>query len=168
MNNTNLLIPALIVIALVVGAILFMNMQGLSAPTIPDSSGDTNTGAMSGSSEEDRALLMPPANSAPQEEQQAYAEQVMQKARSTSQVSLGVNCAANPLIVRIDDGASLTFKNDDSTTHTIIFNEDHSYVLEPGAAKSIGKEILSRGGGMYSYGCDAISGPAGMIVVNKE
>jgi len=111
---------------------------------------------------EQKAILTPPANGTPAQ-QKAYGDMVTAKAISTDTVSVGKNCLLNPLAIKATSGMNLTFKNNDSLPHTFSFDQTHSVTVAAGQSKALKLDFLS--GGIYGFGCDAIVGPVGMVVV---
>ena len=113
---------------------------------------------------EQRKLLVSPGSSATPAEQNAYMEMVKKSAQPASNITLGLNCVSNPVVIKIGTGTPLVMQNSDSKEHAVSFGDKvHDLIIPAGASKTVDPAVF-KGVGIYGYGCDSF-GPDGMIVI---
>lgn len=153
-------------LALVVsGYLLYSNGFGISdveAPTSPQ--GDQVPSSEEPSTSSD--ILRTPGQNASEEELREYYQRVEALAVATSRVEI-TDCVANPVVVKISRGNSISFVNTDSATRTISMGGVPTYTLQGGATLEVTPEF-SQGAGLYAYSCDQSgSSVAGIFIVSE-
>ena len=68
--------------------------------------------------------------------------------------------------MKVKNGGIIKLKNDGDAELSIGIDASHIYVVGAKSVKEI-KADLGKGSGLYGYGCNASSTPAGMILVEK-
>src|SRR5690349_9391026 len=64
-------------------------------------------------------ILTPPAKDASDQERKAYFDLVTGAAQKSSVLTLGKECAPEPLVISLVQGSSFTIKNKDTVDHTV-------------------------------------------------
>lgn len=166
--SSNMIRAILLGIAVVILAggayLLYMNGFGISdveAPTTPGSEQ-----APSGEEPTDSAdVLRTPGQDASEEELREYYQRVEALAVTATQIDIS-GCVADPAVVKISRGSSVSFTNSDEDPHTIIMGGVPTYTVQPGATLNATPEF-SQGAGLYAYSCDqASSSAAGIFIVS--
>jgi len=111
--------------------------------------------------EEIKKLLIPPATTASLKEKEQYYKDVERFSEESFQISINVLCKTGPVILKVNEGGSFSFINNDTEEHLIEFSGD-TFTILPGGAKEVNAEIESYSG-IYTYGCDGAV--AGLILV---
>ncbi len=76
----------------------------------------------------------------------------------------GTNCAFDPFVLKVKDGAAIKVKNNDSHPTTITFNDKLKFTVSANSTKEF-QATLGHGPGLYGYGCESNSGAKGFILV---
>ena len=107
--------------------------------------------------------LKTPGANATAEEQQKFFDHTVSVAETSTSVHLSLACATTPKVVKIfvKDGG-LTFINDDTSPHTVVFDAKNAVTIEPKAQAKV-SDVFKRGGGIYGYGCDSSSSAVGIV-----
>ncbi len=100
----------------------------------------------------------------PAEAMTAFAGVVTSRAVSTNRVSIGAGCAADPKIVDVAVGDTVTFVNEDRVVHTLNVTPKHAVRLEPGASAELATDFET-GTGMYGYPCDSKAALSGLLIL---
>ncbi|MEN9621834.1 MAG: hypothetical protein RLZZ67_268 [Candidatus Parcubacteria bacterium] len=112
---------------------------------------------------EAKALLNSPKPDATEAEKQAFVQRVYSSAVDTKTVNIS-SCTAKPTVSGVINDSDISFVNDDTVEHSIVFNADKIFKIPANSSKII-KATFGMGVGIYGFGCDGSSGPAGMVVV---
>lgn len=155
--NKNLVyigIVALAVIAVILGYNIYQQQKTYQAPLTNQKQSQTKTvespAPTSKASKTD--VLTFPGPNATADETKKFSEHVNQIAQETDTLNIG-KCSPSPLALKTKLGASINLRNDDTTTHKIIFNPEYQFTLNAGETKAV-KADFGHGDGIYSYICD--------------
>lgn len=171
MNKYQLLIVGvLITIAVILGYLIFSTkFQKLSLPVKESTNEGTGSGQqLIGRSDyeslttDQKAVLAPPTGGSP-EEIQKHLDLVSRLAVEAEFLDVA-KCQAMPIVTRVKQGSEISIRNQDTVPHTVVFDEDHMYLIEPNQTKPIVADF-GRGIGVYGFGCDKLAGAVGMISV---
>ena len=97
---------------------------------------------------------------------QQYRANIEYYAQEANNVSL-TDCLANPAVIKVVSGSTISLKNNDSTAHTILVNPENTFEVGPGQSVGITADFGS-GLGIYSYTCDNIGRPVGVFLVRDS
>lgn len=68
------------------------------------------------------------------------------------------DCAMEPLVLKLSEGATLLLRNEDDRTHTLAFESGGTFVLAPDYTKRLNvTEVFGKGSGAHRYRCDDLS-----------
>ena len=177
----NLIIVVLIVIAVILGFLIF---QRVGDQTTVDTSDVSNTSSeenvandqsqetgdfvdtrdLSSLSSDEKAVLKVPSNGT-DEERQGHFNLAVSLAKDTSSVDIA-GCVGDPVVARVSSSNQLFVTNSDSLEHTIIFDQDNSFIVPAGGQVSI-ESVFSKGAGLYGYGCNNNPGVTGLFLVTE-
>lgn len=112
---------------------------------------------------EESAVLNTPDINASVEERQRHFELARSIAQDADYLDIG-GCSASPVVLRTKKGLQVMARNQNTSDHTIVFNQDLIYPIPAGETKKL-EDVFKQGAGLYGYGCDAYPGTAGLILV---
>jgi plastocyanin len=152
-------IVGLLVVAVVLGVLIFK-------PKLPTSLTDNNQNnnnqpqasnnavpARALTADEKKLLETVPDQDATKAEMEAHNVLAAKLAVVATEVDI-TDCISRPLVVKVKDGSSLTFKNNGSQEKTVAFGSGTAVKIAAG--KNYVKKIDFKGGaGLYGYGCAA-------------
>lgn len=106
-------------------------------------------------SDAEKAIVLTPPGA---EDTAAYTETVLRLAQESDTLTIGANCAMEPLVLRLREGAVLNIVNNDTSEHTIAFEDQNFFNVSAGGRRAINiTEMFQRGEGVYRYRCNDIS-----------
>lgn len=104
------------------------------------------------SSLKQKILDGPPQNASPTEVVK-YNTLVKDKAISTNELTIGINCKMNPLVLEITTTDVLTIRNDDSIQHVISFEDQNFFTVSANDSRELTLERIGKKPGIYRYRC---------------
>ena len=111
-------------------------------------------------------LLRTPSQNASTDELREYYQRVEAESVVADEVTIA-DCVADPAVIKISRGESITFVNTDAAAHTIIMGGVPTYTIEANSTLEVTPEF-SQGAGLYAYSCDKIaSSVAGVFIVSE-
>ena len=99
-----------------------------------------------------KQLLVSPTELNVPEEQ--YNERVNQLSEEGDTITMGTNCAMDPLILKLKTGSELKLQNNDSVEHFIVFEDSNFFSVSANDTRSINiTETFGKSDGIYRYRC---------------
>jgi len=113
---------------------------------------------------EEKEVLNFPEPSASNEEKKKHSQLVLKLAKETDTIDI-TNCQPEPLVVYLDRGDKLTFKNQDEEPHKIKWGGKDTEITNGmtviSASQVFGSEV-----GDYGYLCDGSEKPVGVVKIH--
>lgn len=88
-------------------------------------------------------------------------------AKTSSLVEVG-KCSPHPRIISSPEYATITFRNSDTRTHTLVFSSEQTYTLMPGQMKIVRLDFYRAAPGIFPYFCDDSQNPTGAIYLTQN
>lgn len=107
-------------------------------------------------------LPQPPGENASEEEREAFFDAIVRMAVETEIIAIDSSCIFSPMVIKIERGASLVVKNNDSLEHVVSTFIDQGLTIPGQDSGSI--EVLSPEG-VYEVECDGMK--KGFILVSS-
>lgn len=124
--------------------------------------GDERARALSHIPEEYRDLFSFPPSDSDVAQRRAHGEKVAAAAVDTTTLSIS-GCVGSPVVLRAQQGATITVVNEDSTEHELFIGPDPILTIQSYDSASLSYEFPN-GKGTYVYGCDGSIG--GIFIVS--
>jgi hypothetical protein len=115
---------------------------------------------------ESKSVRTYPSEKSTESERAAYDKLVNRVAEENTPLSIGLNCAITPLVLRVQEGNTFFIKNDDTVAHAITLFGRALPVL-PGETRDVIADFPN-GPAKYGYGCDGTPSMEGVIVVEAK
>ena len=146
----------IIVLILAVAVFVFAYLGSLN-PRVPESSR---------SSSEEQKIMQGLEPNATEEEQKEYF--ILAESLAQRKESLAIkDCKGNPVVFKTTLGKTVMVVNQDSKDHQITLESGkYKYKVAANSTAEIQFDFL-KGKRFYSYGCDRVSGPAGIFFVTE-
>ena len=143
---------------MLVAIVLVFNYSGLK-PKIPESL-QPSTYA------DEQKLMQDIGPNATPEKQQEYFLLAQRLAKEGDSITIK-DCKGSPTVLKAIPGKIVSIINQDEKNHQITLESGkYKYAVAANNTAEI-KFDLFRGKGFYSYGCDRVSGPAGILFVEE-
>jgi plastocyanin len=152
----NIALVALVVVALMLSYFLYHKITSDTAYT--------QEGTQTQNGTEERQVLNMPSKDASPEELQAHHVLVEKLAVNAGEVAIGANCGMSPIVLKIQLGKDVVFKNNDSVDHIITFTETRSFAVAANTSVTVPADF-GQGVGTYSYMCDTNTAAVGVVSV---
>lgn len=117
--------------------------------------------------DEEKALLNPPAPNAPKEEKDQHYELLFKLAKESEVLDLKGCIKPDPLALKLKEGSEFKAKSSDGLEHTIVINQDYKFEVEAGQTATF-KANFPFGQGAYGYLCDSQPGVVGFFFVTPK
>lgn len=115
-------------------------------------------------SKEEMAALEFPKLGATSEVVLAHAGSVRKAAKANAEVVIGSQCRVSPAVVSISRGQEVKFRNVDSVSHVIAFDDSNSLLIPPNETASISSDF-GEVEHVYGYGCETGSKVIGVVLI---
>ncbi len=107
---------------------------------------------------ERQAVLTAPSPTANSDELGVYEAQVARLAKESGTLTVGANCAMDPLVLKFRAGAKLNIINTDISEHTVAFEDQNFFNVAPGMTRILDiTQTFTKGPGIYRYSCNDLS-----------
>lgn len=165
-NLKRIVVVILVLVAVVLALLLLKQKMGTSS----DALGNKNLGSPIAANwapapGTEKEYLFSIKNDAPEAEKQRHFFYATSISKVSEFLNL-TNCNPDPLVIKVKNGEIIKLKNDGDADLSIGIDANHIYVVPAKSIKEV-KADLGKGTGLYGYGCNASSTPAGMIFVEK-
>ncbi|OGI62784.1 hypothetical protein A2818_00875 [Candidatus Nomurabacteria bacterium RIFCSPHIGHO2_01_FULL_40_12] len=156
MSNTKLFF--VIILALAVIVFVFISLGSLKPPA-PESLQSSNYA-------DEQKLMQDIGPNATPEKQQEYFLLAKRLAKEGDSITIK-DCKGSPTVLKATPGKMVTVTNQDGEDHQVILESGkYKYAVAANSTAEV-KFDLFRGKGFYSYGCDRVAGPAGILFVEE-
>ena len=145
-NKTSVAI--LIIVIIIAGIFVAWRLMKIGSVTVPVAG--TSSSAKTGSPATPASLPMPPGANASKDEFNQFGQKINAMAQNTNVLEIGAGCVVSPLVARMNVGAQLTFKNNDSIVHKISVGEVSD--IPAHGQKTTTAQL--KGPGIYGVNCD--------------
>lgn len=178
-KNQQFLTALLIIIALILGYAIFKQSNDKQATLIPSPSSylaaKSNPSSASSSakqrrelpanlSDDEKALLNPPAPDAPKEEKDKHFALVVKLAQEAPALELNQCSKPQPIDLKLKQNQPFQVNNSDTADHTIVIDQNHHYLIPAKGSIKITPDF-GHGLGAYGYLCDDLAGVVGFFLV---
>ncbi len=120
-------------------------------PVAPTPVNNVPTASQQSLTEEEKLILFNPPMG--KDTTLVFGPTVLRLEQKGTRVSIGKSCTTNPAVLTFGSGSTVTFTNNDSAQHIVIFNAKggESITLAPGNSESVKVGFKA---GYYTYSCD--------------
>lgn len=105
-------------------------------------------------SDDEKFILFPPSADASKSAKKKHAQIVAKLAKQNDTLEIK-DCQPTPLVLLIKQGSKFTIKNDDSTAHNFVIDEEHQYKIPANGSLEIVAQF-KYGTGDYGYVCQGV------------
>lgn len=177
-NKSNIFIAVLLVIALGLGAAIYIqrNPAILEKPSTAQDATPQPSPVVQDFrplrplpkdlTPDERLVLQAPRQNDSFDKKAAHFELVKKLAKKSGTLNIDKCEKPSPLVLSLKEGQDFSVRNDDSVAHTIIIDTNHKYKIEPNTTTSL-KASFGRGAGAYGYLCEKYAGIVGFFLVEK-
>jgi len=176
-SQANALIVVLMLIAFVLGYLIYKQKAGTDTNTATESKvvgskvqtskreGENMRPTPQGLTDEEKQALNPPERNATNEEKSQHYNIVANLAEEADFLDINKCEKADPMVMSLKLKQDFKITNDDSVEHTLIIDEKTRYTIPPGKTITANANF-QYGRGAYGYTCDKLGGVVGFFLVN--
>ena len=152
----------LIGIAIVLGYLIFQQQR----PDSPKETGSQVSTREYPSYTSSDDILIFPDKDAPSDVRRLHSELAQSIAQEGSVLEIGGDCVANPVVLQIQQGATLKVQNTDTIQHELVVSQEYIYLIEAGQSEDLIVDF-GKGPGLYGYGCDQNNISVGVFLITE-